>query len=211
MIDRGDFLNISNKDLPVKKDGPKRKYRKRRSVALNNLRGRSIEERPEEIESREEPGHWEMDSVVGCGKECLLVMTERKSRRELIFKLPGKEQKYVIGVLDQLERRHKGKFREIFKSITTDNGGEFLDSEGMERSCLKDGGKRTTRYYAHPYSSWERGSNENANKLIRRFIPKGVDFGKYTHKDIRRIENWMNNYPRRIFGYKTANDIYNAA
>ena len=92
-----------------------------------------------------------------------------------------------------------------------DNGSEFLDSEGLERSCIKPGEKRTECYYAHPYSSWERGSNENANRLIRRFVPKGTDINKLTQKDVKRIEQWMNNYPRRIFGYKTANDIYNAA
>jgi len=77
----------------------------------------------------------------------------------------------------------------------------------LEASCLRKGEKRTTWYYAHPYSAWERGSNENANRLIRRFAPKGTDIGKLTNKDIRRIENWMNNYPRRMFGYKTAKDM----
>ena len=59
-------------------------------------------------------------------------------------------------------------------------------------------GKRTKVYYAHPYSAWERGSNENANKLIRRFVPKGTDIGRLTHKEIKRIERWMNDYPRAI-------------
>ena len=66
-------------------------------------------------------------------------------------------------------------------------------------------------YYAHPYSSWERGSNENANKIIRRFIPKGSDINKYTEEEIKRIENWINNYPRRILGYKSAKEMYKAA
>lgn len=211
MIDKEIFLNIRNKDLPVKKAGKKRKRRHIRKVALNNLKGRSIEERPEEIELRKDIGHWEMDLVVGKGKACLLVMTERKSREELIFKLPSKEQKHVIAALDTLERKHKSKFSEIFKSITMDNGSEFLNSGGIESSCLKNGEKRTTAYYAHPYSAWERGSNENANKLIRRFVPKGSDIGKLSKKDIKRIEHWMNNYPRRMFGYKSANDMYNAA
>ena len=152
-----------------------------------------------------------MDIVVGSTKTCLLVMTERKSRKELIFKIPSKHQKHVKEVIDKLEKKYKGRFKEYFKSITMDNGSEFLDSEGLERSCIKPGEKRTECYYAHPYSAWERGSNENANKLIRRFIPKGTDIGKLTQRDIKRIELWMNNYPRRIFGYKTANDIYKSA
>ncbi len=207
MIDKGIFLNLTNKDLPVKKDRKKRKYKQVRNVALNNAKGRSIEERPPEIERREEYGRWEMDCVVGKGKACLLVLTERMSRKELIFKMSSKTQKCVIDVIDKLERRYKSKFQKIFNSITMDNGSEFLDMESLERSCLKAGTKRTTCYYAHPYSSWERGSNENQNKLIRRFVPKGFNIGKLTNKDVKRIENWMNNYPRRILGYKTPNQI----
>lgn len=211
MIDRGDFLNLSNKDLPVKRDGGKRNYRKVRKVALNNQKGRSIEERPAVVDSRSETGHWEMDLVIGRGKACLLVMTERVSRKELINKLPNKRQESVKEALDRLERKHKGKFKERFKSFTIDNGSEFLDYKGLEASCLKQGEKRTVCYYAHPYSAWERGSNENANKLIRRFVPKGTDIDKLTARDIRRIEQWMNNYPRRLFQYRTANEVYMAA
>ena len=211
MIDRGDFLNLTNKNLPVKKDGNKRKYQKLRKVALNNRKGRSIEERPKFIDQRLEPGHWEMDLVVGKGRSCLLVMTDRYSRKELLIKLPGKAQRHVKEAVDRLEKKYKGRFTEMFKSITMDNGSEFLDSEGIENSCLCSNKKRTICYYAHPYSAWERGSNENANKLIRRFIPKGTNIGKLTQRDIKRIENWMNNYPRRLFKYKTANEVYKAA
>jgi IS30 family transposase len=105
MIDRGDFLNITNKYLPVKKDEKKREYGKTRKVALNNLKGRSIEERLLGIESRRESGRWEMDLVVGGGRACLLVLTERKTREELIFKLPDKKQKSVAAALDRLERK----------------------------------------------------------------------------------------------------------
>ena len=209
-IDKNVFLNITNKDLPVKKDGKKRKYRATRTVALNNLKGRSIEERPGSIGSREDRGHWEMDCVVGKGKSCLLVMTERISRKELIFKLKAKKQEHVITVLDQLERRYKGRFGELFKSITMDNGCEFLNHEALEASIMRVGQKRTTCYYAHPYSAWERGSNEAANKLIRRFVPKGTNINHLTKADIRRVEYWMNNYPRRIFGYRTADEIFAA-
>lgn len=209
-IDRGLFLNISNKDLPVKRDGKKRGYHRVRKVALNNLKGRSIEDRPKNIDEREEYGHWEMDCVVGKGKVCLLVLTERKNREEMLFKLSAKTQAEVKGVIDRLERRYKTKFSTKFKSLTMDNGCEFLDMERLEGSCLRPGKQRITCYYAHPYSAWERGSNENANKFIRRFIPKGTDIGKLKHSDIKRIENWINNYPRRMFGYKSAYEM-NAA
>jgi IS30 family transposase len=205
MIDAGIFMKLSNKDLPVKKEGKKRSYKRIRKVALNNTKGRSIEERPPEIETRAEYGHWEMDCVVGSGKACLLVMTERMSRQERIFNIAAKTQKCVQEVIDQLERKHKGKFKRLFRSITMDNGSEFLDMHNLENSCIKHGTKRTTCYYAHPYSAFERGSNETANKLIRRFVPKGFNIDKLTKDDVKRIEDWMNNYPRRILGYKSAN------
>jgi IS30 family transposase len=85
-----------------------------------------------------------------------------------------------------------------------DNGPEFLDMKGIERSVFNPQEKRTTCFYAHPYSAYERGSNENANKLIRRFVPKGTDIDKLSNKTIARIQHWINNYPRRIFGYLSA-------
>lgn len=206
-IDRDLFLSISNKDLPVKRNRKRRKYQSIRKVALNNRSGRSIDERPERIENRTEAGHWEMDCVLGKGKACLLVLTERLSRKELVFKITAKTQEQVKAVIDRLEKKYRARFKERFKSITTDNGCEFLDSKGLENSCLNPLEKRIVCYYAHPYSAWERGSNEVANKLIRRFVPKGSNIDRLTYADIRRIERWINNYPRRMFGYKSANDI----
>ena len=211
MITRGDFLNLTNASLPEKGRRKRRKHRKVRKVALNNLKGRSIEERPAAVDAREELGHWEMDLVVGSGRASLLVMTERVSRNELLIKLPDKRQESVVQALDRLERRTGKRFPELFKSLTMDNGSEFLDCKGMEASCLRPGTQRTICYYAHPYSAWERGSNENANKLIRRFIPKGTDIGKLSNQAIKRIEHWMNNYPRRLLGYRTAKQAYQAA
>jgi len=208
-IDSGVFLNLTNKDLPVKKYGKKRKYQRIRTVALNNTKGTSIDERPDDIEKRDELGHWEMDCVIGKGRACLLVMTERKSRLELIFKLKSKTQNEVIKRIDKLERRHGKGFREKFKTITMDNGCEFLDFTRIEESLLSKK-KRTKCYYAHPYCASERGSNEVANRLVRRFIPKGCDIGKLKDADIRQVQDWMNNYPRRMFEYKTSNEIYAA-
>lgn len=150
MIDRGDFLNITNEDLPVKKDGKTRGYKKVRGVALKNTKGTSIEERPPEVETRQEQGHWEMDSVVGKRgtKEALVVMTERASRKELIFKVASKTQESVLSVIDSLEQTYKEGFSEAFKTITMDNGSEFLDMHSLERSILKPGTQRTKCYYA---------------------------------------------------------------
>ena len=209
-IDRGDvFLNLTNKDLPVKKDGKKRDYKKIK-IPHKNLKGTSIEERPPEIDNRGEYGHWEMDCVVGKrdgGGAVLLVLSERSRREEIIVKMAGKTQESVLEVLDKLERKYGKDFKEKFKTITVDNGSEFLDHKGIERSIKNEGKKRVDLYYAHPYSSWERGTNENINKLIRRFIPKGTDIDKISKKRIKNIETWINNYPRRIFGYKSSNDM----
>jgi IS30 family transposase len=209
-IDRGDvFLNLTNKDLPVKRDGKKREYKKVK-IAHKNLKGTSIEERPPEVENREEYGHWEMDCVVGKregGGAVLLVLSERSRREEIIIKMPGKTQESVVASLDRLERKYGKEFKEKFKTITVDNGSEFLDYKGIERSIRNDGMKRVNLYYAHPYSSWERGTNENINKMIRRFIPKGTDINKISNARIKLIENWINSYPRRILGYKSANDM----
>ena len=202
------FAGISNKDLPVKRERKKR-HRHLHRKAYNNLKGKSIEQRPEHVMSRMEEGHWEMDCVVGKSgtNACLLVLTERVTRQELIFKMPSKTQDCVAAVLDRLERRYGTRFTAIFKTVTVDNGCEFLDGERLERSSRSPSKKRTSIYYAHPYCAWERGSNENQNKLIRRFVPKGTDIGKLTHNEVKRIEYWMNHYPRKQFGYKSPSQM----
>jgi IS30 family transposase len=129
------------------------------------------------------------------------------NREEIILKMSAKTQVCVKNELDRLERKYKGSFKEKFKSFTMDNGSEFLNTKDLETSCLNHKKQRTICYYAHPYSAYERGSNENANKLIRRFLPKGSNFDKLSKTDIKRIETWMNNYPRRIFNYKSANQM----
>jgi IS30 family transposase len=201
-IDRELFAEISNKDLWVKKDGKRRGYRKVGTVALNNKKGKSITERPKGADERTEHGHWEIDLVVGKQgtKPAILTLVERKTRKSLYLLVKNKTQKEVIAALRRIKRRIKGDFSAVFKSLTADNGPEFLDSEGMKKA-LKCG----DIYYAHPYSSWERGSNENGNRILRRFIPKGTDIGKITAKELQTIEDWVNNYPRKILGYKSAN------
>ena len=151
-----------------------------------------------------------MDTVVGKQgtKTVLLVLSERVMRKELIFKIPSKSQAAVVKVLDRLERKMGKLFEETFKTITCDNGCENLDFEGIERS-IRNKKRRTKVYYAHPYSSWERGTNENINKMIRRFIPKGIDISEFTSKQIEQIQHWINNYPRRIFNGLSANIMEN--
>ncbi|MDR2088702.1 MAG: IS30 family transposase, partial [Clostridiales Family XIII bacterium] len=219
-IDAECFERLTNKNLPEKGKKKKREYRRTRRVALNNAKGTSIEKRPKEADDRSEYGHWEMDLVLsGRGaKAALLTMTERKSREEIIVKIWDKSQKSVscphaLGgckkALDELEREMGSKaFKSKFKSVTTDNGSEFLDFEALEKSVGR--GRpvpRTKMYYAHPYSSWERGTNENHNRMIRRRIPKGSDIGRYSKERIKQAQDWMNDYPRKILGYKTPNEV----
>ena len=156
-IDRGLFRNISNRDLPVKKEKKKRGYRRTQKVAMNNIAGRSIEERAQEIEGRRDFGHWERDCVVGKGKACLLVFTERKTRVEMMFKIREKTQACVVTCLNELEMLHQEGFKEMFKSITTDNGAEFLSAARLEASppaCIQGRSARqsTTRIPTAPTS-----------------------------------------------------------
>lgn len=208
-IDKGIFLKLTNKDLPVK--GKRKKHNKRVKVQKRASAGESIENRPDEVKDREIFGHWEMDTVKGkqgVTKSCMLVLTERKTRDEIIVKLPDQKAASVVEAVDRLERKWGDMFTKVFRSITVDNGVEFSDYEGLERSVLHEGEKRTFAFYCHPYSSWERGSNENNNRLIRRHIPKGEDFDEKQDRDIEYIENWINNYPRGIFGFKTSAQLF---
>ncbi len=206
-IDKGIFHAVTNKNLPVKSKR-KRKYNKIKP-AKKAPAGTSIEQRPENISGRQTFGHWEMDCVVGKKKTkaTLLVLTERKTRKEIILPMKDKTSSSVVKALNALERKHGKNFGRIFKTITVDNGTEFSDCEGIEKSCLRKG-NRTKLYYCHPYSAYERGSNENANRLIRRWLPKGTDLRKITAKTVKRIEHWMNNYPRAMFEYRTAQSLF---
>lgn len=211
-IDKGIFLRVTNKDLPVKKN-EKRKYKKVRKEQARASAGDSIEKRPDEIDKREDFGHWEMDSVLGkrgVSKNTLLVLTERKTRNEIIFKLPNHTDEAVVAALDRLERKWGvDMFKRVFKTITVDNGSEFADVEGLQRSVISDGEQRTHLYYCHPYSSWERGTNEVTNKMVRRKVPKGTNFDGKTEEEIAEIEDWINRYPRKIHGYHTAAEEFN--
>ena len=199
-IHSGLFLHMESSDLPYKVSRKQEKERKK--VALKNVKGRSIEERPKRINKRDEIGHWEMDTVYsGKGKStaCLLVLTERATRFEEIYYMKNRTQFEVVNVLDSIERKiGLPAFIRRYKTITCDNGVEFLDGKGTERSIGNPDIDRTALYYCHPFASCERGSNENANKFIRRWIPKGSDISEYKDK-VSFIQDWINNYPRKLF------------
>ena len=208
-IDAGYFAGISNKNLWEKRNKKKRGYRTVSRVNTKNKDCRSIEDRPKKINNRVEYGHWEGDTVKGRmgTKAGLLTLTERKTREEIIIKICAGTQEAVKDSIDGLEAKYGAGFKAKFKSVTFDNGVEFLGWKSLETSLLTSKERRTTIYFAHSYSSWERGTNENQNRMIRRFVPKGTNIADFSDEDIQKIEDWMNNYPRKILGYRTANQV----
>lgn len=122
----------------------------------------------------------------------------------MIFKLPDKRAASVRKIFDKLERTIPD-FQEKFKSITTDNGSEFLEYEELIKSI--HGGRRFNVYYCHSYSAWEKGGNENMNRMIRRWFPKGTDFSRITKKEIAECQDWLIHYPRKTLGWKTPAEL----
>ena len=206
-IAQGLFMGISSEHLPF----GQRKKHYRKTVAKRPPKGTSIERRPVDVLLRDEFGHWEMDCVVGKQntRNVLLVLTERLTRYEIIMKMPNRKAATVVQFVDRLERRYGKRFCTLFKIITVDNGSEFADFVGLERSVY--GGMRTAVYYCHPYTSCERGSNERINRDIRRLLPKGTDFSKVTDKRVREVAAWANAYPREIFGFSTSAEAFACA
>lgn len=203
-IDKGIFYHLDNRALWEKSKRKKRSQRPESRVVHKKLP--SIEQRPQKINDRTEKGHWEMDLVVGIkeSKAVLLTLTERVSRYEIILKLPDRRAATIRAAFDDLEKKTP-KFKQKFKSITTDNGAEFLEYNLLRRSIR--GGTRFEVYYCHSYAAWEKGSNENHNRMIRRFFPKGTDFSKITKEQIAQIQNWMNRYPRKILDWRTPEEL----
>ncbi|CJU49641.1 IS30 family transposase [Streptococcus pneumoniae] len=156
--------------------------------------GQSIAQRPEAINLRLENGHYEIDTVLltRAKNYCLLVLTDRKSRHQIIRLIPNKSAEVVNQALKLILKQHK------ILSITADNGTEF--------NRLFDIFSEEHIYYAHPYASWERGTNENHNRLIRRWLPKGTK--KMTPKEVAFIEKWINNYPKKCLNYKSPREDF---
>lgn len=192
--------DLPNKGVKYKEKGSKKQFSRAKCAE------HSIDKRPDEVKTRETFGHWELDTVKG-GQDkptdCLFTMTERKSRDEIAKKIPDAKSASVVAVLDRIEREIGSEaFRRIFVTLTCDGGTEFMDIEGIERSCI-DGKPRTRLYFAHPYTACERGTNENHNRMLRRFFPKGCDFSKISEQEVEEAVIWMNTYPRKILGGKT--------
>jgi IS30 family transposase len=172
----------------------RKKQHKSPSRVHKRLLGISIEQRPD-ISSREEFGHIEGDLVLGSksSKEVWLTLVERKTRNAFVYRLPDRKALTVLIAMKKFLRRNKW-----VKSITFDNGSEFALCHTLKNPV----------YFAHPYSSWERGSNENFNKLLRRELPKGRNLALYTKEQLQSALNFINNLPRKILDFKSSNQLF---
>lgn len=201
-------LSVTSNDLLY---GPKRrkKAHKEEKMYEKPEGGESIDFRPD-ISDRVEFGHWEIDCVVGKreGKStCLMTLVERKTRYGISILIPKKNKKCIVNALKKIKTKFGKYFYDIFKSITADNGCEFKDAKGM--SLALKNGKKVKIYFAHAYHSWERGSNENYNRMIRRYFPKGTDFTKITNSSLQDVIHKINHYPRKQFKFNTSSYKFN--
>lgn len=194
------LLKVKNIDLLLK---VKRKCKTYRGKQNKRIFGTSIEERPAEINDRTTFGHWEIDTIVGKKEtsSVLLSLDERLTRKRHLVKIPSRSSESVRIGLEKITAIYGKSFGDVFKSVTSDNGSEFVD---LGR-CLP---KSTKVYYAHPYSSYERGTNEKQNSLVRRFFPKGKSFDNVTDDQVAFVEHWINNLPRKIFNYLCSDSLF---
>jgi len=192
-------LNKKLIKLLVRHKSRRRKPKKRHKTGSKILNQVSIDNRPKHIELRKEIGHWEGDLMIGKGqKSAIGTIVERKSRYTLIVKLEARNATEVAKMFSKKLNQLNPLFK---KSMTYDNGTEMAKHQIITQ---KTGMKI---YFAHPYSSWERGTNENTNGLIRRYLPKGTNFNEIDEKKLLIIQEKLNNRPRKIIGYKTPKEI----
>lgn len=170
----------------------------------------SIENRPFSPNNREEFGHWEGDTVVGSSKikdsGACFTLVERKTRFQIVIKMKDRKAETVLKAVKKIKKLYPElkdyKLQDIFKSITFDNGVEFSKWKDIEKFL------HTTVYFAHPYSSYERGSNENGNKLLRIFLPKSCDMKQYTESYVINANELINTKIRKILGYKSSLELF---
>lgn len=166
--------------------------------------GNSIELRPAEVDDRTTFGHWEADTVVGRkkkGESASFSIVERLTGYYITIRIKEKTTEGISEAMQQLHDEFGEQFSRVFKSITTDNGSEFAAFADMEKYGTKV-------YFAHPYSSWERPVNERSNRLLRRFIPKGVSFNNYTDDQIRMFSDEINAIPRKRLDYHSPEELF---
>jgi IS30 family transposase len=178
--------------------------KRRKRYGSYDRRGRlknrvSIDERPVIVDTRQRLGDWEVDTIIGKGHhQAIVSLTERKARLALLKKVERKTSQAVADAVIELMKTLPVQIH----TITADNGKEFADHERIARDL------RTNVYFAHPYSSWERATNENMNGLIRQYFPKKHDFATITENEIEFVMERLNNRPRKCLGFKTPNQVF---
>ena len=199
-------LNISPIDLVHKAKLKKRKKKAEKVEKLPKHKEKSIHKRPKEIDENKEFGHWELDCVEGGkgSKKTYMTLLERVTKKYIVIEMKEHTNSCVKEAIDRLEEMYGKYFKEIFKSMTTDNGHEFIDYDKIEISKFNEKERRTEVYYTEPYSSWQKGMNENCNGILRRFIPKGTDLNKISKEKLEKILNKINGKPRKILGFISA-------
>lgn len=159
---------------------------------------RKIEERPKSADDRSEIGHWEVDTVHGKGKESIATMVDRKTGYVMIGQLDRRTSELTNKRIREMILKHP----ESFQTITSDNGPEFHGYKKVEDKLDVE------FYFAKPYHSWERGTNENTNGLIRQYLPKGMSMKNLTQAKCNAIAAKLNNRPRKRHGYSTPNELF---
>ena len=156
--------------------------------------------RPPEVAARIVPGHWEADLIKGASNGSAVgTMVERISRFIMLTSLPSAG---ATAVLEGFSRRLRTVPPSLRKTLTYDQGTEMALHETLAKRLRMD------IYFCDPHSPWQRGTNENANGLIREYLPKGVDLKSYSDTDLRRIEELLNNRPRKILGFRTPAEVF---
>jgi len=180
------------------------KKQRRKRYGSTSYRGRllnriSIDQRPAIVDTRSRIGDWELDTIIGKRhNQALVSLTERKSRLTLLAKVKRKTAESVSRSIRRLLEPIASKV----VTLTSDNGKEFARHQEIATAL------QASFYFAHPYSSWERGLNENTNGLIRQYFPKKHDFTTITEKDITMVMNKLNNRPRKCLAFKTPNQVF---
>ena len=197
------LLKVKNIDLRQKVRRRMRKEKK--NYDDGRTPGESIDCRDPLVDERPTFGNWELDTIVGKkGTDpVLLAADERKKRKRHLVKIRAKTAEAVAEGLAKLRELYGAQFSQVFRTITCDNGGEF--------ARLQEAVPEAKVYYAHPYAPWERGTNEKQNALVRYFIPKGMDMTNLSEEEVQRVEDWINTLPRKILGYETPQECFDAA
>lgn len=202
-IHTGKFF-IKPIDLPVMVTLKPRRNKNSKPKGTNKKKlGRSISERPESVLKRESSGHWEADLVQGKKGEnepVVLTLVERFSRYGISKKLKNAKSTTVQEALIAITEKSPG----VFDSITFDNGSEFSQAASLEKEPTLD----LKVYYCHAYSAWERGTNENFNRLLREFIPKGVSIRNFTDKEVIEAAESINQRVREVNDYQSAEEVF---